>query len=87
MDVIETIRTVNNIITEIEGKNNNRVIAVGAHLDGVRSGAGINDNGSGSSCILELALKYKATLPMPENIKLRFMWFAAEFGLLGSDFT
>ena len=32
-------------------------MVVGAHLDSVIEGPGINDNGSGSSTILEIALQ------------------------------
>ena len=37
------------------GGNPDRTIVVGAHLDSVEEGPGINDNGSGSSGILEIA--------------------------------
>ena len=36
-------------------KNKDQVVVVGAHLDSVAEGPGINDNGSGSSTILEIA--------------------------------
>jgi Zn-dependent M28 family amino/carboxypeptidase len=65
-------------------------IVVGSHLDSVLAGPGINDNGSGSSVNLELALQLGGLL---ENGKLnltnrvRFAWWAAEeFGLLGSTY-
>jgi len=43
------------------------VIVVGAHLDGVEAGPGINDNGSGSATILEIAraLSHLAFPPTP----------------------
>ena len=38
----------------------NRLIVVGAHLDSVPEGPGINDNGSGSAAVLETALRLAA---------------------------
>jgi Zn-dependent M28 family amino/carboxypeptidase len=58
-------------------------IVVGAHFDSVGVGAGINDNGSGSATILEIA--EQMTKVNPRN-KVRFIWFGAEeSGLLGSE--
>ena len=46
-------------------------------------GPGINDNGSGSATILEIA--EQMTKVKPRN-QVRFIWFGAEeSGLLGSD--
>ena len=47
----------------------------GAHLDSVQAGPGINDNGSGSAALLEVAQQL-ANLK-PENT-LRFAWWGAE---------
>ena len=56
----------------------------GAHLDSVAEGPGINDNGSGSSALLEVA-EQMAKLKLPN--KLRFAWWGAEeAGLVGSNF-
>lgn len=85
VDVEEIQKVVQNLIAETEG-DKNRVMVVGAHLDSVRAGPGINDNGSGSATILEVALLYKSLKITPKN-KLRFIWFGAEEGgLLGSKF-
>jgi len=60
------------------------MIVVGSHLDGVLAGPGINDNGSGSSTNLELAIALHSTKLQIKN-KVLFAWWAAEeFGLLGS---
>jgi Zn-dependent M28 family amino/carboxypeptidase len=84
IDRIEETRTTHNVIAETPGGDPNRVVVVGAHLDSVPRGPGINDNGSGSAGILEIAEVYAAQKRVPRN-KLRFMWFGAEeFGLLGS---
>lgn len=73
-----------NVIAETPGGDPDRVVVVGAHLDSVPAGPGINDNGSGSGTILEIAEVYAAQNREPRN-KLRFIWFGAEeLGLLGS---
>jgi Zn-dependent M28 family amino/carboxypeptidase len=75
--------TTTNVIAETTGGDPDNVIVVGAHLDSVGVGAGINDNGSGSAMILEIA--EQMTKVTPRN-KVRFMWFGAEeSGLLGSE--
>ncbi len=75
-------RTDHNVIAELPGKNTGNVVMAGAHLDSVIEGPGINDNGSGSSAILETALMMANS--KPENT-IRFAWWAAEEqGLVGS---
>ncbi len=49
------IRTSWNVIAELEGRNTDNVVMAGAHLDSVQAGPGINDNGSGSAALLEIA--------------------------------
>jgi Zn-dependent M28 family amino/carboxypeptidase len=72
-----------NVIAETKGGDPDNVIVVGAHLDSVGTGPGINDNGSGSSAILEIAEQLKRK---KLRNKVRFMWFGAEeSGLLGSS--
>jgi Zn-dependent M28 family amino/carboxypeptidase len=72
-----------NVIAETTGGDPDNVIVVGAHLDSVGTGPGINDNGSGSSTILEIAEQLQRF--QPRN-KVRFVWFGAEeSGLLGSE--
>jgi hypothetical protein len=72
-----------NVIAETPSGDPDNVIAVGAHLDSVGVGPGINDNGSGSASILEIAEQMQKVKPWN---KVRFLWFAAEeSGLLGSE--
>ncbi|MBE2320103.1 M28 family peptidase [Solirubrobacter sp. CPCC 204708] len=72
-----------NVIAETRGGDPNKVIVVGAHLDSVGTGPGINDNGSGSAAILEMARALRGVYP---KNKIRFIWFSAEeSGLLGSE--
>jgi Zn-dependent M28 family amino/carboxypeptidase len=85
VDRVEEMRTTHNVIAETPDGDPNSVVVVGAHLDSVSRGPGINDNGSGSATILEIAETYAAQGRESRN-KLRFMWYSAEeFGLLGSQ--
>jgi Zn-dependent metalloprotease len=74
-----------NLIADWPGGDANNVILAGGHLDSVRSGAGINDNGTGSASILEVALAVSRAQLQPEK-HLRFAWWGAEeLGLIGSS--
>jgi Zn-dependent M28 family amino/carboxypeptidase len=73
-----------NVIADSVRGNNDRTIVVGAHLDSVEAGPGINDNGSGTSTILEIAEEIAESGDRPRN-RLRFaFWGAEEAGLVGS---
>lgn len=77
-------RTDVNVIAETSGGRDDRVVVVGAHLDSVPEGPGINDNGSGSGALLEIAEEMAALDIEPRN-KVRFAWWGAEeLGLIGS---
>ena len=70
-----------NVVAETRDGDPNNVIVVGAHLDSVGVGPGINDNGSGSATILEIVEQIRKVKP---RNKIRFIWFGAEeHGLLG----
>lgn len=85
-DTIAEVRTTRNVIAETPAGDPDRVIVVGAHLDSVSRGPGINDNGSGSAAILEVAEQFATEMRETKN-ELRFMWFGAEeHGLLGSRY-
>ena len=76
--VAETQRT-RNVIAEQPGPPVRRVAMLGAHLDSVREGPGINDNGSGVAAALALAERLR------DRRGLRFgFWGAEELGLYGS---
>jgi len=47
-----------NVIFEVSGKDNHRIVVVGAHYDSVDTGPGANDNGSGVAATLELAKRF-----------------------------
>ena len=76
------LATSENVIAELPGANDDNVVMAGAHLDSVPEGPGINDNGSGSAALLEVAQNLSNN--KPQNT-LRFAWWGAEeVGLLGS---
>ncbi|MFI1356843.1 M28 family metallopeptidase [Streptomyces sp. NPDC020898] len=79
-------RTGYNLIADWPGGDTNQVIMAGSHLDSVSSGAGINDNGSGSAAVLEIALAVSRAQYQPTK-HLRFAWWGAEeLGLVGSRY-
>ncbi|SPF07215.1 M28 family metallopeptidase [Streptomyces sp. MA5143a] len=79
-------RTGYNLIADWPGGDTNKVVMAGSHLDSVTSGAGINDNGSGSAAVLEAALTVAGTGYQPTK-HLRFAWWGAEeLGLVGSRY-
>jgi aminopeptidase Y len=83
VDSTLTLGTDHNVIAETRSGDPHNVVMVGAHLDSVPAGPGINDNGSGTAAILETALQMRH---FPVRNKVRFaFWAAEEIGLLGSD--
>ena len=93
--VTNTTATTWNLVAQTGGGDPHRVVLVGAHLDSVPDGPGINDNGSGVSTVLVTAQQLAAQHLHPRNT-IRFVFFGAEeglsyradgqsIGLLGSD--
>ena len=81
-DTFRGLATTYNVLAESRDGDPNNVVMVGAHLDSVNAGPGINDNGSGSAAILETAVQMAKVKP---RNKLRFaLWGAEESGLVGS---
>lgn len=79
---VDTIKTYNILAQTKEGDNDN-VVMLGAHSDSVEEGPGINDDGSGTNSLLEVA---KALTSFNVTNAVRFAWWAAEEeGLLGSN--
>ncbi len=71
-----------NVIAESQDGDAGNVVVVGSHLDSVNTGPGLQDNGSGSAAILEVAENMAKVKP---RNKLRFAWWGAEeAGLVGS---
>jgi aminopeptidase Y len=83
-DTFRGVATTSNIIAESKSGDPNNVIMAGAHLDSVNAGPGIQDNGSGSAAILEVAEQMAKVNP---RNKVRFAWWGAEeSGLVGSTY-
>jgi Zn-dependent M28 family amino/carboxypeptidase len=76
-DTIAEQRTTSNVIADYPDGRTDRTLIVGAHLDSVPEGPGINDNGSGAAGILEIALQMKKLGIQPTN-HVRFAFWGAE---------
>lgn len=73
-----------NLIAESKLGDPNNVVMLGAHSDSVTAGPGLNDDGSGTISLIEVA---KQLSNYNVTNKVRFAWWAAEEeGLLGSNF-
>lgn len=80
---VNTIKT-NNIIAQTKYGDQDNCVMLGGHSDSVAEGPGVNDDGSGSVTVLEVA---KQLSRFRVNNCVRFAWWSGEEeGLLGSDF-
>jgi len=78
------VRQTSNVIAETRAGRTDQVVVAGAHLDSTLEGPALNDDGSGSAALLEIAEQMAKTKP---NNQVRFIWFGAEEnGLLGSEY-
>ncbi|MET0930157.1 MAG: M20/M25/M40 family metallo-hydrolase [Aeromicrobium sp.] len=86
---VDLERETTNVIADLprRTKNPDQVVVVGAHLDSVAAGPGINDNGTGTAGTLEIAKQLAKTgLTKKAQRPVRFaFWGAEEKGLLGSE--
>jgi aminopeptidase Y len=83
VDAVAEDRESWNIISETKEGDPDSVIFLGAHLDSVQQGPGVNDDGSGSAALLEIAGAIKKYTGFQN--KVRFAWWGAEeSGLIGS---
>lgn len=73
-----------NVIAQTKTGSTGDVVMVGAHLDSVPEGPGINDNGSGVAAVLETALQLGSSPEVANAVRFGF-WAAEETGLLGSN--
>src|SRR5207253_252297 len=84
VDAVTGKRPTRNVLADTAASGTGPLIFVGAHLDSVPEGPGINDNGSGSAAVLEAALRL-AQEPVAARGRVRFaFWGAEERGLIGS---
>ncbi|KAM3429244.1 hypothetical protein NHJ13734_008246 [Beauveria thailandica] len=80
---IQTIRTTN-VIAQTTAGDQDQCVVLGGHSDSVEAGPGINDDGSGSLSLLEIAVQLAA---FDVRNCVRFAWWSAEEeGLVGSTF-
>jgi Zn-dependent M28 family amino/carboxypeptidase len=81
-----TLRIDYDISAETPGGDPTHVLQVGAHIDGVAAGPGINDDGTGTAMNLTIASQIMK-LGITPKYKIRFGWFSGEEqGLFGSTF-
>lgn len=72
-----------NVIAQTKTGATDNVVMVGAHLDSVPEGPGINDNGSGVAALLETAVQLGGSPDVNYAVRFGF-WGAEEVGLFGS---
>ena len=81
-DTVRETKTTSNVLAESRWGDKGDVVMAGAHLDSVPEGPGINDNGTGSAAILEVAEQMRK---VHTKDRVRFaLWGAEESGLVGS---
>ena len=79
------MRQSHNVVAETPGGDPDRVVMLGAHLDAVIDGPGINDNGTGVAVILEVARQLATLTGGGPTWKVRVaFWTGEELGLWGS---
>jgi Zn-dependent M28 family amino/carboxypeptidase len=75
--------TTRNVIAQTKTGSQRNVVMVGGHLDSVEEGAGMNDNGSGVSAVLETAVQLGSEPAVTNAVRFAF-WGAEEVGIVGS---
>jgi len=81
--VAETIvLTQDNVVATLDADSDTEWV-IGAHLDSVPDGPGINDNGTGVAVVLEMA-RWLSSREVTDSITFAF-WGAEEIGLVGSS--
>ncbi len=85
-DATLTLIETYNVLADTPTGRSDRMVVVGAHLDSVAEGPGINDNGSGSAAILETALQIAELGIEPRNMIRFAFWGGEEDGLIGSEY-
>jgi aminopeptidase S len=72
-----------NVIAQTRTGDHRGVVMVGAHLDSVRRGPGIDDNGTGVASLLEIATQMGGSPPVARAVRFGF-WGAEEIDFEGS---
>jgi Zn-dependent M28 family amino/carboxypeptidase len=73
-----------NVLADLPGATKGAPLLLGAHLDSVQSGPGINDNGSGVTALLELAVQARKLGLQPDRPVRFAFWAGEEAGEFGS---
>ena len=82
VDATTSFRDADSVVAELPGAPDAGVVMLGGHLDSVMDGPGINDNGSGTAVVLEVA-RWIAGLEETPAFRFAF-WAGEEEGLYGS---
>lgn len=82
IDAVTEYRTNYNVIAETKGGDRDNVLVLGGHSDSVPAGPGINDDGSGTIGVLNVAVAL-SQFSVANAVRFAF-WGAEEFGKLGS---
>ncbi|WP_165950425.1 M28 family peptidase [Actinomadura sp. GC306] len=84
-DTVHGKRSASNVIADTERGRGDNVVLLGAHLDSVEEGPGINDNATGAAALLAIAGKIGKLGKGDLRNRVRFaFWGAEEEGLRGS---
>ncbi|MUL66387.1 amidohydrolase [Mycobacterium sp. CBMA 234] len=83
LDAGVRIQHTRNVIAQTKTGSVHDVVMVGAHLDSVPEGPGINDDGSGVAAVLETALQLGSAPAINNAVRFAF-WGAEEEGTIGS---
>ena len=84
LDATTTTVKARNVIAQTKTGSTSDVVLVGAHLDSVPEGPGINDNGSGVAAVLETAVALGSSPDVRHAVRFAF-WGAEELGTVGSN--
>ena len=82
-DTDQAVQPGTNILAELPGTRSDNVVMVGAHLDSVPAGPGMNDDASGAAATLELA-RQLAGARLPATVRFAW-WDGEELGHQGSN--
>jgi aminopeptidase S len=74
---------IHNVIAQTRTGDPDQVVMAGAHLDSVPDGPGMNDKGSGSAALLELAARMRGSPKVTNQVRLAW-WGAEEVDMDGS---
>jgi Zn-dependent M28 family amino/carboxypeptidase len=86
VDATTIPRFFDNVVAESRTGDFRKKVMLGAHLDSVEAGPGINDNASGSSTLLEIAEQLARQRTKLTNQVAFAFWGAEENGLVGSTY-